>query len=202
MAPFDLQLTLGHVWHNISYILMGIAFGFVLERAGFGDSRKLAAQFYFRDMRVLKVMFSAIITAMLLIFWSESLALLDYTKLFLNPTYLWSGIVGGLIFGVGFVIGGYCPGTSLVSLGTLKLDGAFFVLGLFAGMFLFGETIPLFRVFWETAGYYGPVSLFEVFNVPSSYVVCGAVIMALAMFVAAEKMEHLFSTRASGRKNP
>ncbi|MFN2159105.1 MAG: YeeE/YedE thiosulfate transporter family protein [Anaerolineales bacterium] len=97
-APFGVYLV---------YLLIGFAFGNVLEMAGFGNSRKLAAQFYFRDMTVLKVMFGAIITAMVLIFSATALGLLDYNLIWVNPTYLWPGIVGGLIMGVGFIIGGF-----------------------------------------------------------------------------------------------
>ena len=86
-------------------------------------------QFYFRDMAVLKVMFGAIITAMVLIFSATAIGLLDYRLIWVNPTYLLPGIVGGLIMGVGFILGGFCPGTSLVALATLKIDGVFFVLG-------------------------------------------------------------------------
>lgn len=195
MAPLDLQASLGHVWQNVLYVLTGFAFGFLLERAGFGDARKLAAQFYLHEMRVLKVMFSAIITAMLLIFWTDALSILDFGKLYVNPTYLWSGILGGIIFGIGFVVGGYCPGTSLVSLSTLKIDGLFFVIGMMAGMFLFGETLPIFRQFWETAGFYGDITLFQVFDIPRSVVVLAVVIMAVLMFSIAEKTEKFFVRR-------
>jgi len=195
MAPFDLGTSLGHWWLNGFYLLTGIGFGFALERAGFGDSRNLAAQFYLRDLRVLKVMFTAIVTTMLLIFWSSALGLLDYSALFINPTFLWPGIVGGLIFGAGFVIGGYCPGTSLVSVSTLKLDGMFFVLGMGVGMFAFGETIGSFTVFWEQSGAYGEVTLFSLFGVPAGVMVLAVVLMALGMFLGAEKLEAYFAGR-------
>ena len=134
MAPLQLDATVGHVLKNVFYVVTGFGFGFALERAGFGNARRLAAQFYLRDMRVFKVMFTAILTAMLLIFWSSALGLLDYQELYINPTHLWPGILGGLIFGVGFVVGGYCPGTALVSMATMKLDGLLFVVGLGIGM--------------------------------------------------------------------
>lgn len=189
MAPFDINASFGPIWLNAGYILMGIFFGFALERAGFGDSRNLAAQFYLKDMRVLKVMFTAIITAMLLIFWSSYLGILDYGKLYINTTHLWPGIVGGLIFGAGFVIGGYCPGTALVSMSTFKIDGLFFVIGLCAGMFIFGETIDAIRVFWDTSGVYGDLTLQDMLGIPSAVVVFGVVLMALGMFWGAEKIE-------------
>ena len=195
MAPIDIGGSLGHLWQNLFYVITGFGFGFALERAGFGDSRKLAAQFYLKDMRVLKVMFTAILTAMLLIFWAGALGLLDYSALFINPTHLWPGIIGGLIFGVGFVVGGYCPGTALVSVSTLKIDGLFFVVGLGIGMFVFGETIDPLRVFWETSGYYGEVTLQDVLGIGAGVVVFAVVLMALGMFWGAEKTEAYFKSK-------
>ena len=126
MAPFDLTAIFGVSGSYLIYLGIGFAFGFILESCGFGDSRRLAGQFYFSDLRVLKVMFTAIVVAMLLIFWSTALGLLDYDEILVKETYLWPGIVGGIIMGIGFILGGYCPGTSLVSVATLKVDGMFF----------------------------------------------------------------------------
>ena len=197
MLPLDIGTSLGHGWQNLFYVITGIGFGFALERAGFGNSRNLAAQFYLKNMLVFKVMFTAIITAMLLIFWFSAFGLLDYEALFINPTYLWPGIVGGLIFGAGFVIGGYCPGTALVSMSTLKIDGLFFVLGLGVGMFIFGESIDQFRLFWETSGFYGEVSLQDAFHIPAGLMVFLVVVMALGMFWGAEKVETFFAKKAT-----
>jgi uncharacterized membrane protein YedE/YeeE len=119
----------------------------VLEMSGFAISTKLAAQFYFKDMTVLKVMFTAIVVAMVLIFGASALGLLDYNLIWVNPTYLWPGIVGGLIMGVGFIVGGFCPGTSVVAVSTFKVDGIF-ALGTLFGIFIFGETVALLEDFW------------------------------------------------------
>lgn len=190
MAPFPLALSdlLGHWNAYIVYALIGFAFGYVLEISGFGDSRKLAAQFYFKELTVLKVMFGAIITAMVLIFLTSGLGLLDYNLVYVNPTYLWPGIVGGLIMGVGFIIGGFCPGTSLVSAAVLKLDGIFFVLGVFFGIFLFGETVGLYEGFWHSS-YLGRFTLMEWLNLPAGVVVLLVVLMALFMFWGSEILE-------------
>jgi uncharacterized membrane protein len=114
--PLPLETLIGKPLMYALFALIGFGFGFVLESSGFGNSKKLAAQFYFRDMTVLKVMFGAIVTAMVLIFTMVGLGVLDFNQLWVNPTYLWSGIVGGLIMGVGFIVGGFCPGTSLVAM--------------------------------------------------------------------------------------
>jgi hypothetical protein len=197
MMPLDLNSLVGHAGQSLFYVLTGVGFGFALEQAGFGNSRNLAAQFYLSDMRVLKVMFTAILTAMLLLFWSGALGLVDVGRVFVNPTHLWPGILGGVIFGFGFVIGGYCPGTALVSLSTLKLDGLFFVLGLGAGMVVFGETITRYLTFYDTSGFHGDLTLMQVFGLPTGVVVLGVVLMALGMFVGAEKIEAYFAARNS-----
>jgi hypothetical protein len=106
MAPFDLS-GLSLVQAGAIYLGIGISFGFILERAGFGDARKLAAQFYLHDMTVIKVMFTGITTAGLLIAWAAALGWLDLDALWVNPTYIWPGILGGLLLGMGFFIGGY-----------------------------------------------------------------------------------------------
>ncbi|MDH3985837.1 MAG: YeeE/YedE family protein [Gammaproteobacteria bacterium] len=185
MAPFDLVALFGTTGSYLVYIAIGFAFGFILESSGFGDSRLLAAQFYFRELRVLKVMFSAIVVAMILIFWSTALGLLDYDEIWVKPTYLWPGIAGGLIMGVGFILGGYCPGTSLVSVATLKLDGAFFLLGIIVGVILFGETAGLINTFWNS-GYLGIFTLPELLHLETGVVVLLVTCLALAMFAGFE----------------
>jgi rhodanese-related sulfurtransferase len=192
--PLPLPELLGHWGAYVIYFIIGISFGAVLELAGFGNSNKLAAQFYFKDMTVLKVMFSAIVVAMVLVFGATAVGLLDYNLLWVNPTYLWPGIVGGLIMGAGFIIGGFCPGTSLVAAATLKKDGIMFVLGVLAGIFLFGETIDNFAIFWNSS-YMGRFTLPELFGLPTGVVVVGVVIMALIMFWAAEKLEQRYGDK-------
>jgi hypothetical protein len=175
--------------------LIGFAFGYVLEISGFGDSTKLAAQFYFKELTVLKVMFTAIVVAMVLIFAMVGLGLLDYNQIWVNPTYLWSGILGGLIMGVGFIVGGFCPGTSLVSAATFKIDGVFFVLGGLFGIFLFGETEWMYDYWWNTSGYFGRLTIMDWLNLPTGVVVTLIVLMALFMFWGSEQLERLVGKR-------
>ena len=173
------------------FALIGFGFGFTLEMSGFGNSRKLAAQFYFTEMTVLKVMFTAIVTAMVLLFGAVSLGLLNFNLVWVNETYLASGIVGGLIMGVGFIVGGFCPTTSLASASTGKIDGMLFMLGGFVGAFLFGETEKYFDHWYSTAGYFGRLTLDEVFGIPVGVVVLLVVFMALFMFWGSEQLERI-----------
>lgn len=184
-------------WTYAVFAAIGFAFGYTLEMAGFGDSRKLAAQFYFRELTVLKVMFTAIAVAMTLLFGAVGLGLLDFSQVWVNPTYLGSGVVGGLIMGVGFIIGGFCPTTSLASASTGRIDGMLFMLGGFVGAFLFGETESLFDNWYTNAGYYGRLTLDQVFGVPTSTLVPIIVMVALFMFWGAEQLERII-----GRKDP
>ena len=91
--------------------LLGIGFGFVLEQAGFSSTRKLVGLFYGYDFTVLKVFFTAGVTAMTGVLLFGHFGILNLDAIYVNPTYLWSALVGGLIMGAGFIIGGFCPGT-------------------------------------------------------------------------------------------
>ncbi len=193
--PEFIATSASHPWTYVLFGLIGFAFGFTLEMSGFGNSRKLAAQFYFTDLTVLKVMFTAIVTAMVLTFGAVGLGILNFSQVWVNPTYLSSGILGGLIMGVGFIVGGFCPTTSLAAASTGKVDGMFFVFGGFFGAFLFSETEKYFDHWYTNAGYYGRLTLDQVFHLPIGVVVLLAVLMALFMFWGAEQLERIFGKR-------
>ncbi len=196
MAPFPLALEpmYGKAVAYFVYLLIGFGFGYILEISGFGNSPKLAAQFYFKDLTVLKVMFSAIVVAMVLIFAATGLGLLDFNLIWVNPTYLLPGIVGGLIMGVGFIVGGFCPGTSLVALATLKKDGLFFSLGVLFGIFLFGESVGSFEGFWNST-YMGRFTIPDWLGLPTGVIVLLIILMAVFMFWGAEQLEKIFGGR-------
>jgi len=194
LTPF-LQPLANNPWTYLVFGLIGFGFGFALEISGFGNSKKLAAQFYFKDMTVLKVMFTAIITAMVLIFLSSAIGILNFNLVYVPETHLWPGIVGGLIMGVGFIVGGFCPGTSLVSASTFKVDGIVFVLGGLVGVWAFGETVQPIWDWWNQSGYYGRLTLMDVFHLPTGWVVLLVVLMALFMFWGSEKLEKIIGKR-------
>ncbi len=131
----------------VASLVIGLAFGFALERAGFGSARKLAGIFYLRDMTVLKVMFTAVITAMLGLGFLAGLGWIDLpSQINLLETQYAAQILGGLIFGVGFVLGGWCPGTAAVGIASGKLDALVFLGGAVLGSIGFNETYGL----WQT----------------------------------------------------
>ncbi len=193
--PSLVAVSAANPWTYVLFAAIGFAFGYTLEMSGFGDSRKLAAQFYFTEMTVLKVMFTAIVVAMVLLFGAAGLGILDFSLVWVNPTYLASGILGGLIMGVGFIVGGFCPTTSLASASTGKIDGMFFMFGGFVGAFLFGETEQYFTNWYNNAGYYGRLTLDQVFGIPVGAVVVLVVLMALFMFWGGEQLERIFGKK-------
>ncbi|MBK9655037.1 MAG: YeeE/YedE family protein [Rhodanobacteraceae bacterium] len=187
-------------WSYVLFGAIGMAFGYTLESAGFGDSRKLAGQFYFRELTVLKVMFTAITVAMVLLFGAVGLGVVDFGQIWVNPTYLSSGVVGGLIMGVGFIIGGFCPTTSLASASTGRIDGMLFMLGGFVGAFLFGETEGFFDGWYNHSGYFGRLTLDQVFGVPAGVLVLAIIAVALFMFWGAEQLERIIGKKDFSRE--
>lgn len=187
MAPFDLS-ALGTLGNALTFGAIGLGFGAVLELGGFGDTRKLAGQFYLRDLTVLKVMFTGIVVAAVLVAGASAFGLLDMSRVWVNPTYLWPGIVGGLVMGVGFILGGFCPGTSVVAASTLKVDGMLFLAGALGGVWLFGETVSLYEPFFLSSSM-GRFTLPEWLGLPTGVTLVLVVLVALLMFWGAELAE-------------
>jgi len=172
----------------ITAILLGLAFGVALERAGLGDARKLTAQFYLTDLTVFKVMFTAIVTAMLGLTVLSAAGVVSLARIEPIPTWLLPQLAGGLLFGVGFVMGGYCPGTSCVAAASGRIDGLATVIGMFAGVFVFGELFPLLRGFYDATPM-GTVSLNDLVGAPRWLVAVGITALALGGFMLAERIE-------------
>ena len=195
MAPFYKYGFFGDEMSLVLAFVLGTGFGFFLERAGFGSARKLAAQFYLYDMSVFKVMFTAIVTAMLGVTYLAWLGWLDLSLVYLVPTHLVPQIVGGLVLGVGFVVGGYCPGTSVASLATGRVDGFVYAFGIGAGTLVYAEVFPWIKGFVNSNDM-GQVTLPEVFDLPWGLVVFAVVLIAVAGFSAATLVERRFGDKA------
>jgi len=190
-APFFKFGAFGEETSLVVAFLIGLGFGFFLERAGFGSARKLTAQFYLKDMAVFRVMFTAIVTAMLGLFYLASMGWIDPALVYIGSTYLWPQIVGGLILGIGFVVGGYCPGTSVVAIATGKLDALVVAAGIFAGTFAIGEAWPRISSL-ANASNLGRLTLPEALHVPWGMVVFAVVLMAIGGFWGAAALERRY----------
>lgn len=139
-------------------LALGVGFGVCLERAGFGGARKLTAVFYLRDMSVVKVMFTAIVTAMTGLWIASALGVLELPEISLETTNLAAQVGGGLLFGAGFMIGGYCPGTAVAAIATGSKDAAVFALGMLAGVLAYAEITPGLEA-WYRATAQGEMTL-------------------------------------------
>jgi uncharacterized protein len=93
-------------------------------------------------MAVVKVMFTAIVTAMTGLFLLSAAGQLDLSQLYVEATSFPAQALGGLIFGAGFIVGGYCPGTSIAAAATGRKDGIAFALGMLAGVLAYVEWTP------------------------------------------------------------
>ncbi len=150
--------------NTIFAVLIGVLFGYALQRSGFTNSRKIAAAFYLKDVDVPVVMFSAIVTASIGLWGMSLLGMIDLSNLYFLSTNLWPQIVGGIIFGVGMNVGGFCPGTSLASMVTGKIDAMVFVGGFLLGSLIFGDFYPLWDKFYLSDAH-GVWRIDQLFNI-------------------------------------
>ena len=192
IAPFPLE-SVTPTW--LVPIALGIAFGFLLERAGLGSARKIAGQFRLTDFTVVRVMFAAILTAGLGLFWFSRLGLVDLSRVYVPETVPLAQLLGGAVFGVGFAVGGLCPGTSCVAGASGRLDGLAVMAGLFAGTLLFAEAFPLLAPTWER-GARGAFTLPQALGMPHGGVLFALALMAVAVFALSSRLERRATTRS------
>ncbi len=168
--------------------LIGIGFGFVLESAGFSSSRKLVGVFYGYDTVVLKVFFTAGITGMLGLLFFSLFGWIDLDLIYINPTFLYSTLFGGVLMGAGFIIGGFCPGTSICAASIGKIDAIFFVLGIYIGVNIFNEIYPLVEGFYK-AKFLGSPKLSDFLGISDGIMALVMIAMAIFAFWLGEIFE-------------
>ena len=191
MGPLAVNELISENTNLFLAFIIGIGFGFVLEQSGFSSSRKLAGVFYGYDTVVLKVFFTAAITAMLGLLFFSLFGWINLNWVYVNPTYLTSAIVGGIIMGAGFIMGGFCPGTSFCAASIGKLDALVFIGGLFIGVFIFGIGYNL----WEgmyLAKFLGFPKISTTLGLTDGVFAILLIIVALMMFWVAELAEKKF----------
>jgi rhodanese-related sulfurtransferase len=191
MAPFVPEIISDQL-NLIVALLLGIAFGFVLEQAGFSSSRRLAGVFYGYDFTVVRVFFTAAVTAMSGIILLGYLGLLDLSLIYVNPLWLKPAIIGGMIMGVGFILGGYCPGTSICAVAIGKVDAMIFVLGGLVGVFGFAELYPSLASFCESSAA-GAVKVYDSLGIGRGLFAGLLTFAAVGMFAATTLIERRVS---------
>jgi len=191
MGPLSVNELISENTNLFLAFIIGIGFGFVLEQSGFSSSRKLAGVFYGYDTVVLKVFFTAAITAMLGLLFFSLFGWVDLNLVYINPTYLTSAIVGGIIMGVGFILGGYCPGTSFCGASIGKIDAFVFIGGLFLGVLIFGLGYNIWSGMY-LAKFMGSPKISQTLGLSDGVFAFLLIIVALAMFRVAEWAEKKF----------
>jgi uncharacterized protein len=172
-------------------IPVGFVFGFALYHAGFTDSRKIARAFYLKDVGVPVVMFSAIVTGMLGLWLLSLVGFIDTSKMYYLTTFLAPMAIGGVLFGVGMAIGGFCPGTAAASIATGRVDAMVFVVGFLGGSILFGDLFPVWGDFYNS-DYRGVYRLDELFGINLGSVVLILAVAAVAGSLLMRLGQHIF----------
>ena len=172
--------------------IIGIGFGFVLESNGFSSSRRLAGMFYGYDTTVLKVFFTAAIVGSVGLLFLGLFKWIDLSSIYINPTYLWSTLGGGVIMGAGFIMGGYCPGTSFCAASIGKIDALAFIGGMLIGILIFTEGYPLWEGFYN-AKFMGSPVISEMVGTSRGFLTLLIILVALGMFWVGEWAEKKFA---------
>lgn len=167
-AKNKLQLVLG--------LLAGIIFGFLLQKGGVAKYDVIIGQLLLKDFTVVKIMLSAVVVGMIGVYLMKELGLV---RLHPKPGSIGMTVIGGLIFGIGFALLGYCPGTISAAIGQGNLDALLGgLVGIIIGSGIFAHLYPGLEGFLKK-GWFGEITLPELFKVNS-----WVIIIPLCLFIA------------------
>ncbi len=186
--------TAADEWSFVIALILGIAFGYILESAGFSSSRKLAGVFYGYDFVVLRVFFTAAITAAIGLFYLDYIGYLNFSEIYVNNLFVGSAIVGGMIMGLGFIIGGFCPGTSACAAAIGKVDAMIFIGGVVIGAIIFDAGYPIWGEFYES-GSLGPATLYGALGISKEFLLFGFILFAIFAFWATALIQKKVSNK-------
>ncbi len=162
----------------------GIIFGFLLQKARVIRYDKQVGAMLLKDMTIVKFMMSTIIVAMVGVYLLVDLGL---AKLSLKATVLGANIIGGLIFGVGWGILGYCPGTQMGAIGEGRWDALWGIFGMLTGAALFAESYPALKATVLTWGDFGKITIPQILNINHWPVIAVMVVLSVVLFRWFEK---------------
>ena len=194
MGPLTYFGTISTEWNYVIAVFIGMAFGYIMEASGFSSSRKLIGVFYGYDFAVIRVFFTATIVAIIGLLYMGYFGWIDYNVLFVHPTFVYSAIIGGVIMGFGFIMGGFCPGTSLCAVAIGKLDGWMFTVGLFMGIFIYSEFFPFIEEYYNS-GDLGHIKITDYLGISAGWFTFIFTVIAIVMFYVTtlirRKMKHV-----------
>ncbi len=183
-APLQLSDTA----NLIGALFLGISFGFFLERGGLGNPHRLTGVFYLTDFAVPKAMFTAILVAATGVCLLTDLKMLDMDAVYIIPAYFWPQLVGGALFGIGYIVSGYCPGTAVAGLASGRLDALAAMVGVGLGALLFAAVFPQIEGFYLMSSM-GKVTLPALIGINKWVLLALVYVLAGAMFYAMERFE-------------
>ena len=165
-------------------LLSGVAFGFLLQKGRVAKFRVIMGQFLLKDWTVVKIMLSAVAVGSVGV-WA--MVAIGWTSLHIKPAAFAPLIVGGLLFGIGIAIFGYCPGTSVAACGEGRRDAMVGVLGMFTGALVYVLAFPALQGLTKAWGDWGKATLPQVLGMSPWVFVAALVVMAVALRILAER---------------
>ncbi len=182
-------LVISDTTNLVMAAVLGLFFGFFLERGGLGNPHRLTGVFYLSDFAVPKAMFTAILVAATGLCVLSDLKVLDMSRVWIIPTFFWPQLVGGALFGLGYVVSGYCPGTAVAGFASGRIDALVTMIGIGFGSVLFAVVFPWIEGFYKT-GNMGQVTLPELAGTNHWILLAILFVLAGAMFYAMERFGH------------
>jgi uncharacterized protein len=164
-------------------LIFGVIFGFLLQKGGVAKFHVLIGQLLLADFTVLKIMLSAVVVGALGIQLMHRAGLVE---LHIKPTRYASNIIGGLLFGVGFALAAYCPGTGAAALGQGNYDAIAMMVGMVGGSYLFAEMSRWIKRNIDPIGDQGKITLSDVIPINRTALVFMMVAVLIAVLVAVE----------------
>ncbi len=189
MGPLFPQELISDPLNLFIAIFIGIGFGIGLEAGGFTNTRKLAGVFYGYDFVVLKVFFTAALTGAIGLFLMDSYGLIDINLTFYPKTFWIPTLIAGIVMGLGFILGGFCPGTSICAASTGKIDGIAFVGGVFIGIFGYAFTYESLFQNLRSKGGLGKANIAEKLGMSNELFIFIVLIIAIIAFIVVDKIQ-------------
>lgn len=165
-------------------LITGILFGFLLQKGEVLRFEKQVGFMLLKDMTIIKFMFSAVLVGMVGIYAAHSAGLI---ALSVKATNVGAIIIGGLLFGIGWAIAGFCPGTSVGALAEGRLHAFWAILGMLTGAALYAELYPALKATVLSWGNYGKVTLPQLLGISPWPIVIAFIAIGLGMFAWFEK---------------
>ncbi len=165
-------------------LVTGLLFGFLLQK---GEVLRFERQISFmllKDMTIIKFMMTAVLVGMVGIYACHAVGLISLS---IKATNLAAIVVGGLLFGIGWAIAGYCPGTSVGALAEGRVHALWAILGMLTGAAFYAETYPLMKQTLLTWGNFGKITLPQVLGLSPWVIIVPFILVSLGLFAWFEK---------------